>query len=146
MKDSKFYIWNKSGSKMIINSEFKEFNKQTNLITSGNVIANTMYGNYIRPWNETECNGLTFEKGKLFESDLKYFKITQTIKDYIKGLNREIILYEIFIVRDGLRNVIGWIIQDGKQFTSFINSYSRRNSAKRYSALKIVKNILQEKI
>ena len=33
MKRNNFYSWSKSGNKMIINSEFKEFNKQTNLIT-----------------------------------------------------------------------------------------------------------------
>ena len=69
MKNSNFYTWSKNGNKMIINSKFKEFNKQTNLITSGNVIANTMWGLYIRPWSETESNGLTFKEGEIFEQD-----------------------------------------------------------------------------
>lgn len=44
---SELYKWNKSGMKMIIESGFKEFDKQTNLITSGNCISNTQYSNHI---------------------------------------------------------------------------------------------------
>ena len=143
--DSKFYMWSKSGNKMIINSDFKEFNKQTNLITSGNVIANTMWGLYIRPYNETECNGLTFKEGQLFESDLKHFNISRTMKEYIKSLNKMVALYEIFIYWNGEKDIIGWLIEDNGRIINMSVAYSRGNYSKRLSALETVKNIIEEK-
>ena len=142
--DSKFYTWSKNGNKMIINSDFKEFNKQTNLITSGNVIANTMWGLYIRPWSETECNGLTFKEGELFEQDLKHFNITRAMREYIKSLNKQVILYEIFIYRNGKKDVIGWLIEDKGRIIDITVANSIGNYRKRFSALETVKNIIEE--
>lgn len=143
---SNFYSWSKNRNKMIINSDFKEFNKQTNLITSGNVIANTMYGNYIRTWKDTECNGLQFEDGHLFNYDLRWFTISRPIKEYIKSLNRKVILYEIFIYRNGKKDVIGWLIEDnGRIINIFMAQNYRKNYNKRFSALETVKNIIEEK-
>ena len=144
MKNSNFYMWSKNGMKMIINSDFKEFNKQTNLITSGNVIANTMWGLYIRPWNETECNGLTFKEGELFEQDLKHFNITRAMREYIKSLNKQVILYEIFIYRNGKKDVIGWLIEDKGRIIDMTVANSIGNYRKRFSALETVKNIIEE--
>ena len=143
--DSKFYMWSKSGNKMIINSKFKEFNKQTNLITSGNVIANTMWGLYIRPYNETECNGLTFKEGELFNSDLQHFHISNSMREYIKSLNRQVILYEIFIYRNGKKDVIGWLIEDNGRIIDITVAKSSGDYMKRFSALETVKNIIEEK-
>ena len=142
--DSKFYMWSKSGNKMIINSNFKEFNKQTNLITSGNVIANTMWGLYIRPYNETECNGLTFKEGELFQQDLKHFNITRAMREYIKSLNRKIVLYEIFIYRGQRKDIIGWLIEDKGRIIDITVANSIGNYRKRFSALETVKNIIEE--
>ena len=71
MKERKY---NKTKMKQIVDSHWKLFNKQTNLIASGNVIANTQYSNVIRPWKETECNGRTNPFGRLMEFDLQGFK------------------------------------------------------------------------
>lgn len=143
---SNFYTWSKNGNKMIINSKFKEFNKQTNCISSGNVIANTMWGLYIRPYKETECNGLTFKEGELFESDLKHFSISRAMKEYIKSLNRQVILYEIFIYRNGEKDIIGWLIEDKGRIIEMTVAQSRGNYEKRISALETVKNIIEENI
>lgn len=143
---SKFYTWSKSGNKMIINSDFKEFNKQTNCISQGNVIANTMYGNYIRPWNEEECNGAYFEQGHLFKYDLQFFSISSAIKEYIKSLNKMVVLYEIFIHRNGEKEILGWLIEDnGRIINMFVAQDYRINYNKRFSALETVKNIIEEK-
>ena len=146
MKKSNFYTWSKNGNKMIINCDFKEFNKQTNLITSGNVIANTMWGLYIRPYKETKCNGLTFKEGELFESDLKHFSISRAMKEYIKSLNRQVILYEIFIYRNGEKDIIGWLIEDKGRIIEMTVAQSRGDYEKRISALETVKNIIEENI
>ena len=107
--NSKFYSWSKNGNKMIIHSDFKEFNKQTNCISKGNQITNTIYGNYIRPYNEIECNGQKHDKGYLFYYDLKFFHINYDIKEYIKSLNKAIILYELFIYKKRSKRC-NWVV------------------------------------
>lgn len=144
--NSKFYSWSKSGNKMIIHSDFKEFNKQTNYITNGNVIANTIYGNYIRPYNKTECNGKEYEEGNLFNYDLKFFHISYDTKEYIKSLNKKIVLYELFIYKNCQKDIIGWIIQDlNGKVIDIILTENRGNTKKRFSALETVKNIIEER-
>lgn len=145
MKNSKFYTWSKNGMKMIINSDFKEFNKQTNCISQGNVLANTMYGNYIRPYNETICNGQTFPIGHLFNYDLKYFRISQAMKEYIKSLNKKVVLYEIFIYRKNRKEILGHLIEDnGRIINITVATDYKTNYNKRFSALETVKNIIEE--
>lgn len=97
-------IFNKSGMKQIINSGWKTFDKQTNLICEGNLIANTQYSDTIRPYKETECDVLTFEEGELMKFDLKPFykyPVPHIIKDILEDENRteEVYLY-MFFVRD----------------------------------------------
>lgn len=145
MKKSKFYSWSKNRMKMIINSDFKEFNKQTNCISKGNVIANTMYGNYIRPWKETiNPVGDVVEEGHLFNYDLQYFSISRAMREYIKSLNREVVLYEIFIYRKGKQDTIGWLIEDNGRIIDITVAKSSGNYMKRFSALETVKNIIEE--
>lgn len=46
------------------------FNRRADLIISGNAITNVQLSNYIRPRNETECNGFKFAHGALQKVDL----------------------------------------------------------------------------
>jgi len=95
--------WNAAGTKMIIDSGWKEFDRQTNLFATGNVYANTQYSSFIRPWKQTECNGFTNPEGHLMDFDLKAYDrwhMPQDIEDYLKDKEREdsVILYMFFIV------------------------------------------------
>ena len=85
--------------KMIIDSGFKEFDRQTNCISRGNAICNTQYSNCIRPYTEIECNGHTFPEGHLFNYDLQYFNISSAIRDMIKKMGKMVCLYEFFIYK-----------------------------------------------
>lgn len=143
--ESMYYKWSKNGNKMIINSGFKEFDKQTNCITSGNVMANTMWGKYIRTWNEIECNGLIFKEGELFKSDLKYFHISEGLKEYIKSLNKQVVLYEFFIYRNGKKDIIGWLIEDNGTIINTCVAETRGNYEKRFLAIDMAKKIIEEK-
>ena len=67
-------VFNEAGTKQIVNTDWKEFNKQTNCITTGNAVCNTQLSMYIRPYSETKCNGYTFKPGELLEEDLKPFR------------------------------------------------------------------------
>lgn len=143
---SELYKWNKSGMRMIIESGFKEFDKQTNLITSGNCISNTQYSNYIRPYNETKCNGFEKQKGDLFNFDLQHFSISNSLREYIKSLNDQVCLYEFRIYRKGIKDVIGWLIErKNGQITIEVNNYNMGHYLKRYKALEFCKNIIEEK-
>lgn len=144
--NSKYYKWNKTGTRMILSTNFKEFNKQTNYISDGNVLANTQYSNIIRPYNETKCNGMEFPKGHLFEYDLKFFSIDYHMKKYIEKLGQKVTLYEFYIYKKNKeKDVIGWLIEkDGKIINLVVNHY-HSNFNKRYSALDTIRNILEEK-
>jgi hypothetical protein len=89
--------------KMLLESGHKTFNRQTNLITYGNVIANTMYGRFIRPFTETECNGYTREPGHLQKFDLDWYTligrqpaVPKTVYKMVRELaqQNQIILYQ----------------------------------------------------
>lgn len=102
-------IYNKAGTKQIIDTGFKKFDKATNIITTGNVIANTQYSNFIRPYNMTLCNGVEHPKGHLMNYDLKHFnRVSSHIMEIIKDTERKnsVILYEFFIGKDTIGHVL----------------------------------------
>lgn len=61
-------------NKMKIDTGHKTFDAQTDLISDGNIIAGTMVGFYVRPYEETKCYGDPHPKGHLREFDLDGFK------------------------------------------------------------------------
>lgn len=73
-------------NKMEFESLHKTFNRQTKCINRGNVIGNTQIGGYIRPYNETNCNGQTFPKGHLQNYDLNWLvkDLPETLKQWIR--------------------------------------------------------------
>ena len=130
--------FNKSGMKQIINSDYKLFNKQTNCISYGNVIANTQYSSFIRPYSQTTCNNNNFSEGELMKSDLKYFRnIPASIKDklYAKDRKESYILYEFFVYRNGNKDIIGYVLTDNNhnlityEVLKSYNNYNKRHSA-----------------
>lgn len=111
-------IWSKNGMKQIINSGWKEFDKQTNCITTGNAYCNTQYSGFIRPYKETECNGFTKPQGDLLAFDLqpfKRFRMPKAIEDVLRDKNREksVILYMFFITnKEGRVEPFSWVLTD----------------------------------
>ena len=74
MINKNMYKWNKTGSRMLVDTGYKTFDKQTNDLTDGNAITNTQYSNYIRAYNQTTTPvGETVAEGTLQKYDLKYF-------------------------------------------------------------------------
>ncbi len=113
MKES---VYSKDGMKQIIDSGWKEFDKQTNCIFAGQVWANTQFSMCVRPWKETECNGFTNPEGHLMEFDMDYFnnyhipeRIRQLLTD--KKRERSVILYMFSTTdRSGRRNPFCWVV------------------------------------
>ena len=74
MKETKWV----NPNKMKFESGHKTFDNQTNLITTGNINANTVMGKFIRPATEIECFGRTSAVGYLRDHDLQSFSHLNT--------------------------------------------------------------------
>jgi len=110
-------------NKMHIETGYKLFDKQTNVISHGNVYANTQTSCYIRPYMETECNGREVKPGELMKFDLKcvfgeylrdYNLVPQAIKRVLEDKNRKqsVVLYKFFVTVKRERRVIGFVLAD----------------------------------
>lgn len=135
-------IYNKRGTRQIIDTGWKEFDRQTNLITTGNVFANTQYSSYIRPWKETECNGFVNKEGHLMNYDLRPFvqyRMPRHIEAIIRDKDRadSVILYMFFILNEQKQvEPFGWILTDrqhnylakGLTFDFGVNARKRLNA------------------
>lgn len=93
----------------IIDSNWKTFNKQSNLITTGCVWSNTQHSNFIRPWRENGDAGIDF--------DLEYFsnyKIPKQIEDFVRNKRRHssVILYMFFTTSGDRHDPFLWVLTD----------------------------------
>ena len=110
------YIFNKRGTRQIINSGWKEFDRQTNLITTGNALCNTQVSSFIRPWMQKERNGYVNPEGHLLKFDLKQFEdfhIPADIMSVINDVNRResVILYMFFTTgKNDKINPFCWVV------------------------------------
>ena len=136
-------VWNSTGMKQIIDSGWKEFDRQTNCISTGNVISNTQLSQFIRPYSETECNGFERPKGHLMKFDLESFNrydIPQRIMNILKDVNRResYILYMFFTMRNGMVEPFCWVITDElhRLITYNIVYHYGQHLSKRISAAK----------
>lgn len=112
------HVYNPSGTRQLINSGWKLFDEQTNLITTGNVSSNTQQSSYIRPWTETECNGRTNPEGHLTNFDLHPFRkygIPPVIDEIVsnKGRKEPVILYMFHVWSKDQRVLpFCWVVTD----------------------------------
>ena len=136
------HVYNPSGTRQLINSGWKLFDEQTNLITTGNASTNTQQSSYIRPWTETECNGRTNPEGHLTNFDLHPFRkygippvIDEIVSD--KGRKEPVILY-MFHVWSKHHRILPfcWVVTDTNHKLVKCAIVTRRgeNMSKRISA------------
>lgn len=111
-------IYNKRGTRQLINSGYRLFDKQTNCICTGNVIANTQFSAYIRPYSQTRCKNIDFEFGHLLNADLKPFRrygIPECMDDVLTDRTRaeSLILYMFFVTNSNgdIRPMV-WVLTD----------------------------------
>ena len=105
-----------NGNKMKFESPFKIFNKQTNIISTGNAYANTQTSSFIRPYSE-EINpvGEKREKGYLQNWDLNNFNnLPYNVKEDVieKGKDKSLILYEFHHYNNERKIVDGYVLTD----------------------------------
>lgn len=136
--------YNARGTKMLIESGHKTFDKQTNCLTTGNVIANTQLSFFIRSFNETiDPVGHIVPKGRLRDYDLNHFSdMPSYIRRCVEYITEDIqvILYEIRHF-NGISKVIdGYVVTDTnyKHIETFyvnLRACNAVNEARKYFAI-----------
>ncbi len=112
-------------NKMLMESGHKTFDRQTNLISKGNVYSNTQISAYIRPFTQTEMDGRTVSKGQLQSYDLRTFgklpyHIDKAVRAY--STNNKVILYMFFHRNsEGEKTVHGYVMTN--EHHQLIDSY-----------------------
>ena len=128
-----------TGNKMRFESGFKTFDNQTNIITTGNVVARTQFSGYVRPKSETECNGFVRDEGVLQKYDLEEGFLSSLLPYRLKkdvGIladeNGGCIAYLFFYKKSsGQRDFIGLVItsKDYKHLKTFYLTNSNKHFA-----------------
>jgi hypothetical protein len=101
---------------MIIETGHKEFDRKADCISTGNVLGDVQYSGFIRPENETECNGLQFPTGHLRAFDLRWWtesvRIPWHVRDYVLAATKtkSVILYQFFHRRGEKKTVHGHVV------------------------------------
>jgi hypothetical protein len=98
---------------MAINTGHVTFDRQTNVIGTGNITANTQFGKCVRAYN-TPANpiGQPCKPGEMMDFDLHGFNLPSHVRKAIEaaGKNRNLCLYEFFNDRDGHKVVHGHVL------------------------------------
>ena len=149
-------VW-ENPNKMHMDSGFKLFDKQTNVISTGNVFATTQRSVYIAPYREITRNHAEFPEGYLMRSDLKFGGFTGNlplnIKHVIYDKDREksVILYAFRVFKNGREDIIGYVITDDEHNYMnhcIVGAYTNASYVKRKyaveEAMKYVCNGLEE--
>lgn len=107
MKKPKF---NKKGTRQLVDTGWRTFDRQTNLVSTGNVIANTQLSLFVRPFGETECNDATFRPGELLDADMKAFRYRPP--DDVMGIlfdkdRKDSVILYMFYTRERVGNIVG---------------------------------------
>jgi len=141
-------IWDNL-NKMHMETGYKLFDRQTNVISYGNVYANTQSSGYIRPYAEIECNGTIRKPGELMKYDLQcifgehlrnYNLVPQTMKWKLEDVKRDksLILYKFFVWKHGEQRIIGFVLTDKDYHLidyKAVNYYGDSSYMKRHFAI-----------
>ena len=145
MLESKYYTWNKRGSKMIINTGYKTFDKYITAISHGQCLGCGQFSLFIRPYNETTCNGYDFKLGELRQSDLKKFNdLYYTLRKHIESITQDkgCILYEFYTYKKENKNIVGFIVEQDGNFEIFEDGLFP--TRKKNECLKFIVKVLKE--
>lgn len=118
-------------NRMKLNSGHVAFDEQVKCVSTGNVWGGGQFSNYIRAFNQIECNGKTdYAEGHLQAFDLKPYQRPQSVTpapsyviEYVKeaARNQSVILYQFYHVIQGRKRVHGYIVTDTRY--QFLRSF-----------------------
>jgi len=139
-----------TGNKMRFESLHKEFNRQTNYIGTGNVIANTQVSGFIRGRLDNGHNLMSdraghYPPGELQEHDLRPFNVPEQIKDWIRHNitgKESVILYKFFYYVGETQKPIGYVVTTPKG--KLLRKWSALLTAKAMSALELAIEYITE--
>ncbi len=110
----------------------KTFDKKSEgCIMTGNVISNVQFSWFVRPFNQTDCNGFYFPPGYLQKVDLNSFSSTlpECVKECIRrnGRSQRFIVYEFRHFRGRKKIIHGYVIttDEHKYFKSWVTGHRR---------------------
>lgn len=134
-----------NGNKMKFESGFKAFDKQTQVISTGNVVARTQLSGFVRPKSETECNGFVRDEGVLQKYDLEQGFLSSLLPYRLKGdvakladENGGCIAYLFFYKKaSGQKEFIGLVITS-KDY-NHLKTFYLTNSNKHFAAVEEAK-------
>lgn len=128
-------------NKMHFESAFKTFNQQTNLISSGNVWANTQTSSYIRPWKEIKNGGYIGKPGDFLKYDLQFFpnlpsSFNQKLWDQNRKESYIVYHFHYYNKKHGRSETIGYVMCDYNNkliayevYCDYKQNYCKRESA-----------------
>jgi hypothetical protein len=121
-------------NKMKFESGHKLFDRQTNYLSTGNVIANTQFSSFIRAGNCTVSPvGEHVPEGVLQDFDLNPFKgLPRFIREFIRkvGKDKSVIMYELRHWYGRTKVVDGYVVTDAdyKHLKTFYINKRARNA------------------
>lgn len=124
-----------NSNRMKFESGFKAFDKQTQVISTGNVFSRTQLSCFVRPKSETECNGFVRDEGVLQKYDLEQSFLPHRYKNDVAKLadeNGGCIAYLFFYKKaSGKKEYIGLVItsKDYKHLETFYLTNSNKHFA-----------------
>lgn len=142
---SKYYKWNKRGSRIIIDTGYKTFDNYIVCISRGQVIGGGQTSFSIRPYNETTCNGNNCEKGYLQKCDLDMFSpLDSNVYEYVRKITQDkgCMLYRFYTYKNNKMNIVGYIVEQDNKFKIFNNSCYAK--AKKQKCLETIVKVLEE--
>lgn len=106
-------------NKMHFESAFVGFNKQVDLIATGNVLGNVQTSLYVRPYNNVKNGSYEGEPGQFMKFDLRMFeeagyRIPVNIRKILEDPSREqsYCLYNFHYWKGDQKEEIGWVLTD----------------------------------
>jgi len=102
--------------KMKIDTSHKTFDRQTNIISTGNIIANTLLGWHVRPFTEVKIGFGQPDRppGYLRDFDLRGFsRMPSRVRELVKELTQEqsVWVYRLFHYDSNDRRIThGWVV------------------------------------
>ncbi len=129
-------------NRMKFESDHKTFNRQTQIIDTGNIVSRTLLGGYVRAFQETECNGYTFPPGHLQDFDIQGFgnNLPCGVREFIHehGVKEKLMVYVLRHCHKGNKIIDGAIITttDHKLLRAFYSGRTRKQDSIVSEALK----------
>lgn len=129
------------GNKQRIETPCKTFNSYCVCLIHGNHLGPGHTSLVIRPWNDVECTGITYDKGHLQNFDLKCWRqngLPRKVDEFIVATAKDkpVYLNEFYHRRKGKKIVHGYIVTGNyDENYKHLRTFYTNNTQKSYGVL-----------